>query len=196
MKLDELLEKLNDLKHLPRTGWLFAGESLKTVEDVAQHSFEVATVTLLLSDEIERAGIRIDKGRAISMAVMHDWAESLVTDFPYPAVKYLESARVKTSMEDKAFIALLGKNKIFLELWDEYRGKKTLESKLVHAADYISLLVQAVKYREKGNRSHELENLWRAVKRDLGPYVREFPVVKKLVADLNKRYQKLTSRRG
>ncbi len=194
MKLEELLEKLNDLKHLPRTGWLFAGESLKNVEDVAQHSFEVATLTLLLSDELERAGIRIDRGRALSMAVMHDWAESLVTDFPYPAVKYLESARVKTSMEDKAFVELLGNNKVLLGLWKEYRDKKTLESKLVYAADNLSLLVQAVKYREKGNRSRELEKLWLAVKRDLGPYVCEFPVLKKLVADLNKRYQKLISR--
>jgi putative hydrolase of HD superfamily len=189
MKLRELLERLNNLKSIPRTGWLMCNVPLNQVEDVAQHTFDVAVITFLLANELEHKKLNLE--RALSMAVMHDWAEASVGDFPNTALKHLESPNIKKRMEKSAleelFIGLKNKEKC-MKLWHEYCEKRTIESKIVHSADYLSMLVQALKYRERGNRSCQLDELWRAVKNDLAPYAAEFKPVRELVAELNKKY--------
>jgi putative hydrolase of HD superfamily len=188
--LRELLEQLNNLKRIPRVGWLLCNVPLSEVEDVAQHTFDVAAITLLLVDEVERGGKKLDQERALSMAVVHDWAEAEVGDFPYTALKHLGHAGTKKRIEKRALEDILSKfpnKEKYLALWQEYSEKLTPEAKLVHAADYLSMLVQALKYRERGNRSRELDELWRAVCKDLKPYVEEFPAVKDLVAEFEKR---------
>lgn len=191
MKLSELLSRLNRLKLIPRTGWLFCNVSPVGVEDVAQHSFEVATIAMFLTDELKREGKKMNGGRAVRMAILHDWAEAEVADFPYTALKHLGSAEIKQRMERRALDEILRdwpEKEKYLALWEEYKDKKTTESRLVHAADYLSMLVQATKYRERGVCSKELEELWLAVKRDLAPYLKEFNVVRKLVNELTLRF--------
>ena len=192
--MHEFLEKLNNLKRMPRTGWLLCNIPLSEVENVAQHSFEVAAITLLLADELERSGMKVDHQRALKMAIMHDWAEASVTDFPYTALKYLGSKDVKMRMERgalKDLLRSLPRRDEYSKLWQEYSDKRTREAKLVHAADYLSMIIQSIKYREGGNRSRELDELWLAVRTDLEPYVKEFPQVKKLVAGFRRRYEKI-----
>ena len=168
---------------------------LADVEDVAEHTFEVAAIALLLTDELERRGTRVNRERALSMAVVHDWAEASIGDFPYPALKHLGPSTTKRRIEGKALEDLLselpGKGRKYLGLWREYSEERTPEAKLVHASDYLSMLVQALKHRERGNRSRELEELWHAVERDLGSYVKEFPWMKELVSGLEKRFSGL-----
>lgn len=191
MKLHELLGRLNNLKRMPRTGWLLCDVPPGEVEDVAQHSFEVAAITMLLVDELAQEDKKLNRERALAMAVVHDWAEAEVADFPYTALKHLGPPGRKQRMERSALEKLLEgrpeKSK-YLALWQEYSDKRTPESRLVHAADYLSMLVQAIKYREQGIASRELGELWRAVKKDLTPYVKEFRSVRELAAELEKRY--------
>jgi len=194
MKLHELLERLNNLKQMPRTGWLLCNVPLTDVEDVAQHTFDVAAITLLLADELERRGKKLDRERALSMAIVHDWAEASVGDFPYTALKHLGPAGTKKSIEERALEEILNKlpNRIkYLALWREYSEKRTIEAKLVHAADYLSMLVQALKYRERGNRSKELDELWHAVHKDIKIYEKELPSVMALIKELDERYSAL-----
>ncbi|MEM3452542.1 MAG: HD domain-containing protein [Candidatus Hadarchaeum sp.] len=188
MKLTELLLRLNRLKNIPRTGWLFCDISTMDVEDVAQHSFEVVSITMFLADELMKEGKKVNRERAISMAILHDWAESEVADFPYTAKKYLKPARAKERMEHDALVDLLKdlpEKEGYLKLWEEYREEKTAESKLVHAADLLSIMVQGIKYRERGIKSRGLNELWRAVKEDLKPYAEEFKIVGELIKELN-----------
>lgn len=190
----ELLERLNNLKQMPRTGWLLCNVSLTDVEDVAQHTFDVAAITLLLADELERTGTKLNRERALSMAVVHDWAEASIGDFPYTALKYLGPAGTKKRFEKRAFEDLLGRlpnKEKYLKLWQEYSEKRSPEAKLVHAADYLSMLVQAVKYRERGNRSKELDELWRTVHKDIKIYEKELLPVMALIKELDKRYSAL-----
>ena len=197
MKLEELLEKIDNLKRIPRTGWLLCNVPLNEVEDVAQHIFETATITLLLANEVKRDGRELDVERALSMALLHDWAEAMVADFPYTALKYLGEPGTKKRMEGKAMedlLAGLPDRQTFMELWREYSEKRTLEAKIVHAADYLSMLIQAIRYRERGNRARELDELWQAVHADLEPYASEIMEVKELVEELDKRYAELSRR--
>jgi len=176
---------------MPRTGWLLCNIPLSEVEDVAQHTFDVAAMTLLLAGELERGGKKFDVGRALSIAIVHDWAESGFGDFPYTALKYLGPTGTKKRIEKRILDEILGKlsnKEKYLKFWQEYSEKRTGEAKLVHAADYLSMLVQAVKYRERGNRSRELDELWRVVCDDIKPYTEEFPVVKELITELQKCY--------
>ncbi|MGC8817029.1 MAG: HD domain-containing protein [Candidatus Hadarchaeum sp.] len=187
MKLTKFLLELSRLKNMPRTGWLFCNVPLPEVEDVAQHSFEVATVTMFLADELAKAGEKVNRERAIRIALIHDWAETKVADFPYTAMKYLKPAEAKQLMELEALRELLkglSEGEEYLKLWEEYREKKTIESKLVHAADYLSILIQAVKYSERGVKSRELGELWEAVLKDLEPYVEEFKIVAQIANEL------------
>ena len=189
--MEKLLRRLNSLKGIPRTGWLLCNVPLGEVEDVAQHTFETAVITFLLADELERQGMKLDRERTLSMAILHDWAEAETADFPYTALKHLGPAGTKRRIEERALEVLLAglpNKKGLLALWQEYKEKRTPEARLVHAADYLSMLVQAVKYREGGNRSRELDELWTAVRSDLRPYVREFSCVKELVEEFERRY--------
>lgn len=187
----EFLEQLNNLKRIPRTGWLLCNVPLSEVEDVAQHTFDVTTITLLLVDELERKGKKLDRERALSMAVVHDWAEAEAGDFPYTALKHLGPAGTKKRIERRVLEDILSglpNKEKYLKLWREYSEKRTLEAKLVHAADYLSVLVQAVKYRERGNRSKELDELWRAVHKDIKIYEKELPPVMALIKELDECY--------
>ena len=187
-KLSNLLLKLNRLKLMPRTGWLLCGVTPAAAEDVAQHSFEVAAITMFLIEGLSREGGKIDRERALGMAILHDWAEAEVADFPYTARKYLKPTGAKEQMEQAALVDLLRglpEREKFLELWKEYREGKTTEAKLVHAADYLSIMVQGIRYREQGIRSREIKELWQAVKRDLKPYAKEFKIIDQLAKELN-----------
>lgn len=193
--MQEFLERLNNLKRMPRSGWLFCGVPLSEVEDVAQHSFEVSAITLLLIDELERSGVKLNPERALSMAILHDWAEASVTDFPYTALKYLGSRDLKERMEQRALednLRSISRGGRYLKLWQEFSERKTPEAKLVHAADYISMLIQAIKYKERGNNSKELHELWQAVHEDLEPYMVAFRYVKDLVKEFDKRYSAIS----
>lgn len=193
MELNRLLEKLNHLKRIPRTGWLFCNVSTAEVENVAQHIFEVSAITLLSARELKRAGIKLNLEKALTMAIIHDWPETLVADFPYTALKYL-GPPVKQRMEDEAMRDLvknLPDQESYLSLWRSYVKKDSLESKLVHAADYLSMMVQAIKYKERGNRSSELDELWEALHQDLKPYLMELQPLRELVKELDKRYRSL-----
>ncbi|MGQ9788932.1 MAG: HD domain-containing protein [Candidatus Hadarchaeaceae archaeon] len=188
MKIAELLLMLNRLKSIPRTGWLFCSIPPAEAENVAQHSFEVAAITMFLADELTRGGKKVNRERAISMAILHDWAESIVADFPYTAMKYLKPAEAKRQMEQDALVDLLKnlpEKDEYLKQWKEYMDQETLESKLVHAADFLSLMVQGVRYRQMGFKSRGLDELWRAVKEDLKPYAKEFKIVGELINELN-----------
>lgn len=192
MDTSKLLELLGTLKQMPRIGWLQCGVTIAGVEDVAQHSFEVSTITMLLADVVRKSGAKLNGDRAIRMAILHDWAEATVADFPYTALKYLSSSDEKRKMERRALEEMfrgVALSSDYLTLWDEYSQKSTTESKLVHAADLLSILVTAVKYRERGLRSKELDDLWNAVNEELAPFVREFPPVEELVRDFGKRFR-------
>ena len=191
MTLQELFDKLGNLKRLPRTGWLLCNISPEEAEDVGQHIFDVVTITLILADELEHRGKKVNKEKALTMAAVHDWAEALTGDLPYTALRYLESKETKREMERRVLTELLDDlpwRERYLKLWEEYNEKRTLESKLVHAADYLSILIQAVKYRERGNCSPELDELWHAVNMDLEPYIREFPWIDEIKKEAEKRF--------
>jgi putative hydrolase of HD superfamily len=175
----ELLRKLNGLKCVPRVGWSLCSVPPSLIEDVAQHTFEVASLSLLLSE-----GLKLDEAKVFKMALIHDWPEALVGDVSYSSLPYLGGREVKGRIEERALQRLLGGKRELIELWREFREDRTPESKLVHFCDYFAILLQALRYYELGNRSPGMRELCENVSKDLEPYYSTFPQFKPLVEEI------------
>jgi putative hydrolase of HD superfamily len=179
--LYDLQSRLMSLKLLPRTGWLQRG--MRNVESIAEHTFAVAALALLVGDQ--QPGI--DRGRLLAIALLHDIAESLIGDLPASA-RRLFGAAAKREAERRAMVELftgLPQVEEYLELWDEYCTGGSKEARLVKALDHVEMLAQALAYERAGSRA--LNEFWE----DEGALANEFPLVRELTARLYAERDKL-----
>ena len=153
-RLVNLLLSVGALKNLPRTGWRLAG--IKECESVADHSFRVVVIALLLGDLIDG----VDGDRLLRMAVLHDLPESIVTDLPLRAVQSL-GRDTKRRVEQNAWGGLLPADQVLDEwraVWDEFEEGVTPEARLARVADKLEMLLQAYEYERTGFR--DLDDFW------------------------------------
>ena len=131
-KLIEILGLLEKLKCNTRHCWTSSGRH----ESVAEHSWRLAVMALLLKDEFPS----VDMQRVIVMCLIHDWGEAITGDIP----AFLKTAEDE-AIEDNAIDALLNafpqKNE-FRGLFDEIAERKTPEAKLWRALDMLEALIQ------------------------------------------------------
>ncbi len=162
--LFSLLDQINHLKQLPRTGWLLAG--VTQVESVADHSFAVAILALGLAETINAdwAASALDKpldvDRVIKIALVHDLAESILTDLPKRSAELL-GREVKHAAEARAMAQLLSdlpNGDLYRLLWAEYDNNSSAEARLVRDADKLEMVHQALCYERRGQRN--LEEFW------------------------------------
>jgi putative hydrolase of HD superfamily len=164
------------LKNLPRTGWRLAG--IKDCESVAEHSYRVALVALVLSEHVEG----VDRAKLLQMALLHDLPESLVTDLPRTAVD-LVGREAKWEAERDAWAELLPLDPPLTRwraLWEEFEVEETAEAKLIRAADRLEMLFQAYEYEQAGYGN--LESFWQ----DEGLVGSEFESVRSLYAEVKR----------
>jgi len=172
--LSSLIPRLLSLKLLPRTGWLQRG--VRDAESIADHSFGVAVLCLLIGDQIEG----IDRGRLLAIALLHDLAESLLGDLPASATRLLGSETKRKAERDglKSLIGHLAHADEYLALWDEYANGTSPEARLVKAIDRLELMAQALAYERTGVRG--LDSFWP----DHDDWAAEFPPVAALASYL------------
>jgi len=148
----DLLVQANTLKTTPRTGW--HQRWVARPEDVAAHSWGTALVALVLAEMTEAMATRpaarpLDRGRLLSMAILHDLAEVEIGDIPRPATRYLPAA-VKHTAEAAALAAMLAGLPFagnWTQLMADYEHEADLEAQLVRDADRLEFLLQAWVYR-------------------------------------------------
>jgi putative hydrolase of HD superfamily len=154
------LIELQRLKRLDRTGWTLRGLPNGT-ESVASHSFGVCVTAMMLGDEIKARGLEIDCERLLRMALLHDWAETRVGDMPRTAAVYF-GADARRTAETRAFADIVTgvgpAEAEYLDLFQDYEQRSSLESRLVKAADVIDLLVQALALERSGAKG--LDEFW------------------------------------
>ena len=139
------------LRQVPRAGWLQRGVPAAHAESVAEHSFGVAFLAMLLADRENG----IDPARVLRLAVVHDLAESLMGDLPASASALLGRA-VKHAAEARAMEAMvegLPHGEAYRALWAEYSAGESPEARLVKDADTLDMLLQALLYEEAGQRN-------------------------------------------
>jgi putative hydrolases of HD superfamily len=157
----------NQLKRTPRTGWVQRG--VPNAEDVAAHSFGVVYAILVLAPLVE-ADINLE--RALAMAALHDLPESLTTDIPTPAWRFLpdgvKTAVERASMQEMLFSSVTSTGSVteennisaqFMDWWEELHASETAEALLVHDADKIDMFLQALMYEKQTGNQH-LAEFW------------------------------------
>jgi putative hydrolases of HD superfamily len=164
-----LLLELQRLKRLDRMGWVLRGLA-PGAESVGAHTYGVASVAMLLADEMRARGVELDVERVLRLALVHDWTETRMGDLPRTAAEYF-GAGAKQRAERAAFddmVAALGAERAqdYSALHEEYEARASVEARLVKAADIIDLLAQAFVFERAGAR--ELGEFWK------GAETREF----------------------
>jgi putative hydrolase of HD superfamily len=157
------LIELQRLKRLERTGWTLRGLPNGT-ESVAAHSFGVCVTAMLLADEVNARGLAVNCERVLRMALLHDWAETRVGDMPRTANSYF-GAEARRSAEQLAFADIVNgtgsSESDYNEVFADYEERRSLEARLVKAADVVDLLVQAYALERSGAKG--LDEFWEVI---------------------------------
>jgi putative hydrolase of HD superfamily len=170
----DLLLYAGRLKNLPRTGWRLVG--IKDCESVADHSYRVILIAMLLGELIND----VDQLKLLKMAVLHDLPESMVTDLPLAAVQVIGQEEKKRA-ESQAWDVLLNGNASlegWRALWQAFEAGETIEAKLVKIADKLEMYIQAYEYQRAGFQ--DLDSFWHELELD-DPVFRP---IKELVGEL------------
>lgn len=154
-KLIEVLLECNQLKTIPRMGWRVRG--VREGESVAEHSYAVALMSMMLAD---RMGIAVDRERVLRIALLHDLPEHVTGDIHAPATKVL-GEDVKERAEARIMERLFGQlpgGAEYVGLWREFTDRSSVEGRLVRAVDKLEMFTQAYVYELEGNR--RIEDFW------------------------------------
>ena len=160
---------------IPRSGWISHGIAIQDVESVAEHSFSTTILALLLSDlELER-GQKVNMNRVLRMALLHDLAETLTFDISKGYLEYLgkRGKEIKDEVEGAAWKHILqgvGEPKLrstYANTQQEFDAEQTLESKIVHAADRLDIMLQVAEYTKRGYPRRLLASLWKSSDHEL-----------------------------
>ncbi len=139
--IDTLMTAEN-LKTEMRHSWLSDGRQ----ESVAEHSWRLALMVMLLHDRLDQS---VDLTKCLQLAVLHDLGEAKAGDVPVFDVLTAEDKQAKFDAEEQGMIeicAKLGSEKgpQFMALWEEYEGCETYEAKFVKALDKLEVHLQHV----------------------------------------------------
>lgn len=166
--LDQLLDFLNHvnaLKKLPRTGWLLVG--VTGPESIAEHTCAVALLALFLAEtinsdpSIQGLDVPLDVGRVVQLALLHDLAESVLTDLPKRTTD-LMGKEAKHAAEEQVIQQVLSglpQGDRYRQLWQEYDAASSPEARLVKDADKLEMVHQALCYAQQGQSN--LDEFWR-----------------------------------
>ena len=180
----KFLAELMRLKSLPRTGWLLRG--VRDVESIADHSFGVAFIAMMIADRAAALGMKINVERVMRMALLHDLSEVRTGDLPSTIKPYFDQATLKAADEKAAqeILAPLGElGQEYLKLRHEYEARESLESRIVKAADKLDLWLQVREY-EKGG-ANNLAEFWDSSDEDFAN-LRIDELTDDLIAELKK----------
>ena len=149
MILDFLYIAAN-LKKISRQGWIDK-LSIKNPESVADHTFSMAIIGMIMSDSNS-----YNTNKILKMILIHDLAESITGDFT-PEQK---SKKEKIILENKAIKKIL-KNlpktlqSQYLSIWDEYQTNETDDANFVHQIDKFEMALQATIYSKSNSLSKD-----------------------------------------
>ncbi|HLG36876.1 MAG TPA: HD domain-containing protein [Nitrososphaera sp.] len=151
------------LKSVKRAGWV-SKVAIKDAESVADHTFSMCAMVMLLSDLLG-----LDTQRAMKMAILHDLAESIVGDYMPGDV----TSKQKVAKEKKAMKSILSNlpSKIRLQyeqIWLEYLQNKTSLANILHRIDKLEMALQANQYAKQGYAGKLLAPFFQSAKKAVG----------------------------
>ncbi len=152
-----------ELKSIKRSGWV-SKVQIEDAESVADHTFSMATMAMLLSDMLG-----FDTHKVIKMVLIHDLAESIVGDYMPGDI----AARQKLAKEKKAMKSILSGlpkevREEYEEMWLEYLHNRTEIARFVHRIDKLEMALQANQYAKQGYADKLLAPFFESAKTAVG----------------------------
>jgi putative hydrolases of HD superfamily len=138
--------EFHQLKQLYRQGWLKRGISPARCESVAEHSFGAAVLAMFL---VEAYFPRLDPGKVVRMALLHDFGEIYAGDFtPSDGISAEEKNRLE-AQSVRQVLAKLPNGAEYIALWEEYEQQETPEAQFVAQIDRLEMVLQASVYEHE-----------------------------------------------
>ena len=151
-----------NLKNVSRQGWIDK-LSISNPESVADHSYSMAIMCMVISD-LEN----YDSEKILKMVMLHDLAESKTGDFTPDQIP----KEKKTVLENEAFLEIMEnlpeniKSK-YLEIWNEYQENDSPESDIVHQIDRLEMALQARLYQKGGHSEEKLSSFFESARTEI-----------------------------
>lgn len=151
------------LKSVRRAGWV-SKVNVKDAESVADHTFSMCAMAMLLSDMLG-----LDTQKAMKMVILHDLAESIVGDYMPGDV----SVNQKLAKEKRAMKSILSglprkARSEYEKIWLEYLQNKTAVARFVHRIDKLEMALQANQYARQGYAGKLLAPFFESAKTAVG----------------------------
>ncbi len=158
----DFLKTAVHLKKIQRQGWIDK-LSMSNPESVADHSFSMAIIGMMVSD-LEN----YNSERILKMILLHDLAESEIGDYTPEQI----SAEKKKEIENKAFLKILENlpssiKSQYLEIWQEYQKQDSFEAKIVDQLDRLEMALQAKIYQDEGYSKEKLQTFFNTAKKEI-----------------------------
>lgn len=155
---ESLFEFILRLKTIPRTGWQ-KKVGIARPESVADHAYSVAAIAMIISD-----AKKLDTGKILKMAILHDLAESITGDLTPEDGPKSKKIRLENSAMKKILSHLDAKTqKQYWSIWMQYQKNTTREARLLHDVDKLEMALQAKVY-SKSHPKKKLEQFFDSAK--------------------------------
>lgn len=149
----DFLSICGKLKQTRRTGWTKYKEITSQVESVADHSFRIALMAFVfgLQQEEDKEEKVLDVQKLVTMALVHDIAESIVGDItPHCGISKEEKNTLEVEAMEKLKETLGDVAGETIEtLWLEYENGSSREARVVKELDKLEMLLQASEYENE-----------------------------------------------
>jgi len=156
-------------------------------ESVAEHSYYVTFLAMVLADYVREQGMTIDKERVMEMALVHDLEEIISGDI----IRVLKSGGFKSEldrMNEKSMQhmteGLAGAYAArYYSCWKEAKDKLTKEALLVDLSDLCSAIIYCIREIHLGN--NYFKEILEYCIGLLPAFFKKIPEVKKLLQELS-----------
>lgn len=140
------------LKQLYRQGWLKHNITEERCESVADHSFGVAVVAMMLADTHFP---ELDVRKVLRMALIHDFGEIYAGDItPDAGITLEQKNHIERESLQRVFKGF-PRGKEYLLLWEEFEKGESPEARFIQQIDKLEMALQARVYEHQmlGNLS-------------------------------------------
>lgn len=169
-----ILEKLKcNLRH----SWTSSGRQ----ESVAEHSWRLAVLWLLVEDEI----LDVDTSKILRMCLIHDFGEAVCGDIPSFNKTQIDEKDENEAVDKMLHALPEKKQEEFLILFEEMREMKSRESRIWRALD---MMEAAIQHNEADISTwlpleHKLNPIYGEEEAECEPYIKELRAFVRKLSD-------------
>ena len=146
-----------NLKNISRQGWVDK-LSLKHPESVADHSYSMAIMGMIISD-LEN----YNSEKILKMILLHDLAESKIGDYTPNQISKENKIKIENNAYDEMISTLPESIKSqYAQIWKEYQKQESPESKIVRQIDKLEMALQAKMYQNEGSPKDSVESFFKS----------------------------------